>query len=114
MAEKTRTDSQAQADSQAEILAEVWQAIDAGQDYEGVEAQQYLDEMALEVVWEKGEPFAVVLGIGGPHVEITGGGRASGSGFQLDVYWAGETAVKRSEAITRTGEYFRADVEESE
>lgn len=46
--------------------------------YEGSDPFEYLDEMPLEIVWEPGEPFAVVLGTGGPHIEITGGGRSGG------------------------------------
>jgi hypothetical protein len=53
----------------------------------------------------------VVLGTGGPHVEIIGGGRAGG--YVLSVYWGGEVAHRRSDAISRTGIYFRELVEES-
>lgn len=111
MSEQTRKACWEQVKSTEELLGELWDAIDAGEEYEGQDAQEYLDELPLEIVWEQGEPFAVVLGTGGPHVEITGGGRSSGSGYQLDVYWAGERATVRSEAITRTGEYFREMVE---
>lgn len=109
-AEKTL--SQKQAASTVELLEEVWAAIDADEEYEGQAAREYLDEMPLEIVWEKGEPFAVVLGTGGPHVEITGGGRSGG--YDLNVYWAGDNARSRGEAITRTGEYFREYVEEAD
>jgi len=91
-----------------ETLAEVWDAIDAGEDYEGEDASEYLAEMPLEIVWEHGEPFSVLLTFGGPTAEITGGGRSGG--YVLTVSW-GETVELRGDAITRTGEHFRELVE---
>ena len=82
--------------------------------YEGSDAREYLDEMPLEIVWEKGEPFAVVLGTGGPHIEIRGGTRHDGSSYQIHGYWSGEHSTWSSEGVSRTGEYFRETVEESE
>lgn len=87
-------------------LEEVWQQIDASGDYEGQDAREYLEEMVLEVDWEIGEPFAVVLTVGGPYAEITGGGRSQPA-YTLDVYWGGATSRISGEAITRTGQYFR-------
>ena len=100
-----------QAAGTKELLVELWEAIDSGEEYEGQDAQEFLDELPLEVVWEAGEPFAVVLGTGGPHVEIVGGGR--NGAYTLWVYWGGERAARSGAAITRTGEYFRELVEES-
>jgi hypothetical protein len=80
--------------------------------YEGQDAREYLEEMLLEIVWEKGEPFAVVLGIGGPHIEIRGGTRHDGSGYQIHGYWTGEHSTWSSEGVTKTGEYFRELMEE--
>ena len=68
--------------------------------------------MPLEIVWEKGEPFAVVLGTGGPHTEITGGGRSGG--YDLWSYWGGDKGRRSSDAIRRTGEYFRDMLEGAE
>jgi hypothetical protein len=79
MTDTTRDMCVQQAASTKRLLEEVWAAIDAGEEYEGQDAREYLDEWPLEVVWEVGEPFAVVLGTGGPHVEITGGGRSGAS-----------------------------------
>lgn len=70
--------------------------------YGGQPALDYLDEMPLEVVWEKGEPFAVLLTFGGPNAWIFGGGRMD-PGYHLDVYWDTH-AVERSDGIRRTGE----------
>ena len=103
--------AQPQADSTRELLEELWEAIDAGEEYEGQPALEYLDELPLEVVWETGEPFAVVLGTGGPHVEITGGGREGA--YNLHVYWGGEEGRQSGSAVTRTGEYFRELMEET-
>lgn len=93
-----------------EHLDAVWAAIDAGEEIDGQDAYEHLDEMVLELVWEMGEPFAVVLGTGGPHSEITGGGRSGG--YVLTVYWGGDRSDLRGESITRTGEYFREMVDQ--
>lgn len=72
---------------------------------EGEEPTDYLNNLPLEIVWEVGEPFAVVLACGGPHAEIVGGGR--NGGFQLVVTFGRDKSTVTSDAITRTGEYFR-------
>lgn len=134
MSDSTQAHCTEQARGTKLLLEEVWQAIDGtecetcdgngyvgaedageicndcdGTDfvytYEGQDAREYLEELPLEVVWEVGEEFAVVLGTGGPHVEITGGGR--NGAYNLHVYWAGDHAQESGSAITRTGEYFR-------
>lgn len=94
------------AESVRAMLDELWERIDRGP----LDESPYdeLDEIPLEIVWEMGEPFAVVLGTGGPHVEITGGGRQGG--YVLHVYWS-EHIELRGESITRTGEYFREVVD---
>lgn len=107
MSESTRNMLRESLEATKEHLAETWDDIDWGSDYEE------LEESVLEVVWEKGEPFAVVLGTGGPHIEIRGGGRHDGSGYALHGYWSGEHVVIRGYSITRTGEYFRELVEEA-
>jgi RecJ-like exonuclease len=120
--------------SNARLLDEIWEAIDGKEceqcdgtgtvlgdlecapcdgtgelpsTYEGSDAREYLNELPLEIVWEKGEPFAVVLGTGGPHIEIRGGTRHDGTGYQIHGYWAGEHSTWGSEGVSRTGEYFR-------
>lgn len=100
-----------QAESMRELLTEVWAAIDADEEYEGQDAREYLDEMPLEVVWEHGTPFAVVLGTGGPHVEVTQDTR--GGGASLEVYWGSDRATLRGDAISRTADYFREYVDET-
>lgn len=74
--------------------------------------QEYLDELPLELVWEVGEEFAVVLGTGGPHTEIVGGSPRSGA-YRLECYWGGHRATRSGEAVTRTGDYFRELLEET-
>lgn len=68
-----------------------------------------LRELPLEVVWEPGEPYAVVLSTGGPHVEIRGGTRHDGPGYALYGYWGGEEMrlVPQGDAVELTGEWFR-------
>lgn len=79
-------------ESTRDSLAELWDRLEieaqslTGED----DAHTKLDELPLEIVWEKGEPFAVVLGTGGPHIEIRGGTRHDGSGYALHGYWSGE------------------------
>lgn len=121
MSETTRDMLLRQLESTRELLDELWQRFDGDlngpDDDEAREAAaEELDELPLEIVWEKGEPFAVVLGTGGPHVEIRGGTRHDGSSYSLHGYWAGEHValhVSTSSGIARTGEYFREMVEES-
>lgn len=110
MTESTRNMLQKNLESTREHLDELWDNIDSGETPE--ELFEELDELPLEIVWEKGEPFAVVLGTGGPHIEIRGGGRHDGSGYALHGYWSGEHEVIYGESITRTGGYFRELVEE--
>lgn len=130
MSEETRDMLLGQLEAVRASLTDIWRVIDHQansrgmrddcgqcQDFEaeyGSEiASEHLDEMPLEVVWEMGEPFAVVLGTGGPHVEIRGGTRHDGSSYSLHGYWGGEHVVISGESITRTGEYFRELVDES-
>ena len=93
------------AEHARDLLEEVWEAIDQGGEYEDTDAMDYLDVLPLGVVWEMGEPFAVVLSTGGPHIEITGGGRSLR--YTLTVDWGGEKATVHGDAIDRTGAYFR-------
>jgi len=112
----TRDMCQGHAVGLAESLAELWAAVDSGAEYEGSDPIEYLDEWPLEIVWERGEPFAVVFGTGGPHVELRGGSRHDGAGYAVHVYWSGEHVVYRGsqDALERTGEYFRELVEDSD
>lgn len=103
------------ADGYVSTLEDLWRRIDADDGGEGTaheEPRDELDQLPLEVVWEKGEPLAVVIGAGGPHVEITGGGWRSG--YELTVYWGSNSEVRRSDSISRTGEYFREMWEETD
>src|SRR5690606_16863071 len=93
------------AERARELLEGLWEAIDQDGEYEGMGAVDYLAVLPLGVVWEMGEPFAVVLGTGGPHVEITGGGRSLR--YTLTVDWGGEKETIHGDAIDRTGAYFR-------
>lgn len=101
-----------------EHLSELWARIDRAErvsdDGEDNDPIGELYELPLEIVWEKGEPFAVVLGTGGPHVEIRGGTRHDGAGYTLHGYWGGEHVTLSGESVTRTGEYFRELVEETD
>lgn len=117
MSDETRNMLTEHLESTRDSLAELWDRLEieaqslTGED----DAHTKLDELPLEIVWEKGEPFAVVLGTGGPHIEIRGGTRHDGNGYALHGYWSGEHVVlhgSRAGGIARTGEYFRELVEE--
>ena len=117
MTERTSTRDMCleQAKATVETLEGIWDAQDTGEEYGESDPLEYLDEMPLEIVFEAGEPFAIVLGTGGPHVEIRGGTRHDGSSYAVHVYWSGEhvTYGHSSNGVQRTGEYFRERVEES-
>ena len=75
-------------------------------DVPGVEwydPHDYLAEYPLEVVDERGRNFAVVLGTGGPHIEIEaeGYGRAA-----LQGYWGGVRATLTADVFDRVLDWF--------
>lgn len=71
-------------DTRAHLL-DLMERIENGDD----SAHDELAEMPLEVVCRVGKPLAVVLGVGGPHVEIV---EDIGNGSPRIVgHWAGET-----------------------
>ena len=111
MSESTRQMLIENLENVRQSLAELFERIDAVDDPDEFgQAFEELDEYPLEIVWEVGEPFAVVLGTGGPHIEITGGGR-QGS-YTLHGYWGGEHVTLSGASITRMGGYFRSQCEE--
>lgn len=117
MSEETRNMLTEQLKGTREHLAELWDRIDGPDphvydDDDANSAYEEIDQLPLEIVWEKGEPFAVVLGTGGPHIEIRGGTRHDGQSYALHGYWAGVHVMISGESITRTGDYFRELVEE--
>lgn len=97
------------ADTLAETLSEIWEAIDSEQEYEGQDAREYLDEMPLEIVWQAGSPFEVLLTFGGPNAWIEQDARYDSP--ELKVAWGGDRAERRSDAIRRTADYFREMVD---
>lgn len=111
--------AQRQAESQRDLLTELWERVDAvnaGGAYESQheDPRDELDELPLEVVWEKGTPFSVLLGFGGPNVWIECDSRDVTPDYVLHVAWGGDRAELRGESVTRTGEYFRELVEETD
>ena len=113
MSSMTQTQNHAAeyADSMVETLTEIWDAIDADEEYEGQDAREYLDEMPLEIVWQAGSPFEVLLTFGGPNAWIEQDARYED--VTLEVAWGGDRATRRGEAIRRTADYFRELAEES-
>ena len=106
MSESTRQMLTENLENVRQSLAELFERIDSVDDPDEFgQPFEELNEYPLEIVWEVGEPFAVVLGTGGPHIEITGGGRQGA--YTLHGYWGGEHVALSGAPITRTGEYFR-------
>jgi hypothetical protein len=70
----------------------------------------FLAEYPLEIVHEVGQPFTVVLGTGGPHVEIEGRVRDGGLvSAEFAIYWGTDSRVTRldsSDALWRLAEYY--------
>lgn len=97
-----------QLESTLTLLTELWQAIDAGEPYDGNDdAGEYLSEMPLEIVYAMGRPFTVVLGTGGPHVEITADAYAGKvHDTTLHVYWGGEHVMGGKYVVERTAQHF--------
>lgn len=101
-----RNMAQDYADQLAETLAEIWEAIEHGGEYEGQDAREYLDEMPLELVAETGEPFSVVFTVGGPFAEITWTGRAGAYYARLETSWGSDRGYRTSDAIRSVASYF--------
>ena len=75
-------------------------------DVPGVEwhdPHDYLVEYPLEVVDERGRNFAVVLTVGGPHIEIEAAGNGRSA---LKGYWAGERATLTDDVFDRVLDWF--------
>ncbi|WP_054173045.1 hypothetical protein [Mycobacteroides immunogenum] len=78
------------------------------EDY-GVPVDEYdvndaIGEWPLEVVDERGRDFAVVLTIGGPHIEITASG---GSNPTLEGYWGADRwSMGSADHLTTILDYF--------
>lgn len=70
------------------------------------EIREEIDESPLELVAEKGEPFSILLGFGGPNVRIEWSGRRGTDAAVLNVDWWFNHADRRSEGIRRMAEYF--------
>lgn len=88
-------------------LGEIWDAIDSGEEYEGQDAREYLDEMVLEIVNHRGAPLQIVLTVGGPDSRIMATLNNVGEVLHahLATTWDGED-VRTSGAIRRTADYF--------
>ena len=110
---ETRTNmAQDYADQLAETLAEVVAAIEAGEEYEDQDPREHLDEMALELVAEKGEPFSVLLTFGGPNASIVWSGRSGPDYARLETSWGSDNGYRSSPAIRYVANYFAGMMEE--
>ncbi|MDP7733657.1 hypothetical protein [Mycobacterium paragordonae] len=60
-------------------------------------------EYPLEIVDRRGSAFAVVLGIGGPHIEVTANGWESA---RLEGYWGGSRVTRYGDYLSTFLDYF--------
>ena len=69
-----------------------------------VSAEQYLDDLPLEIVKEVGTPLAVVLTTGGSRLEIVKDSR--GGSARLEGYWGSEHITRHDEVFQWALDYF--------
>lgn len=62
-----------------------------------------ISEYPLEIVDERGREFAVVLGTGGPHIEVVADG---GCSARLEGYWGGSRATLHGDYFSTFLDYF--------
>jgi len=88
-------------------LSDIMIAIDDGVPYEDecdeYDATDYLAEYPLEVVNERGREFAVVIGTGGPHIEIAADGLRKA---RLEGYWGGERVTLFGDVFDEVLDWF--------
>lgn len=70
---------------------------------DALDPHDYLADYPLEVVDERGREFAVVLGTGGPHIEIAADGLA---GARLEGYWGGERVTLYGDVFDKVLDWF--------
>ena len=64
---------------------------------------EYLTDYPLEIIDERGRNFAVVLTVGGPHIEIAADGQNIAS---LHGYWGGEHVTLSGQVFDAVLDYF--------
>lgn len=62
-----------------------------------------IDDFPLEIVDERGKDYAVVIGTGGPHIEVTASGDDSA---RLVGYWSSETTARHGDQFDTFLDYF--------
>lgn len=62
-----------------------------------------ISEYPLEIVDERGREFAVVITVGGPHIEVVADG---GQNARLVGYWGGETVTYHGDVYSTFLDYF--------
>ena len=88
-------------------LSDIMTAINDGVPYEDegdeYDAADYLSELPLEIVDERGREFAVVIGTGGPHIEIAADGLRKA---RLEGYWGGECVTLFGDVFDEVLDWF--------
>ena len=91
------------------LRANTWWLSDAAgdelnpDDYEAQDAADYLSDYSLEVIDERGRNFAVVLTVGGPHIEIEAVGL---SRARLEGWWGGDHLTFHADVFTQVLDWF--------
>lgn len=108
LAEETADSALAPVDRLAEGLDDPDAYLSTGDEYEDVLYRE-LDEWPLEIVRQVGRPFTVVVGTGGPHVEIVcevdGGGGRQGDA-KIEVYWSSGNARRYGSSVNDVADYY--------
>lgn len=94
------------AHANLEWLDQAWEAVDAAAWDEVDDQLQLLEDGVITFVAEVGEPFQVVLGLGGPDVRIVWEGEAT-QRARLVVRWGTERAERTGDSVSRTARYYK-------
>lgn len=103
------------ADEVRDSLTELWLRYDAAvesDDSEAIESvERELDGYPLELVAERGEPFQVVLTVGGPDARVVWWASQGAGMAKLSVHWGTGEASRYSDGVRRLAEYFESYME---
>ena len=97
------------ADALVETTCAVLAALDERHEFEGILADEYLDEWPLEVVRQVGRRFEVVLTVGGPDARLVCDLDEDGERWglaALEVTWGTSTARRYGLEVDRLADWY--------